>query len=178
MSSTNLDFAGLSQISNAFLEDHKKLKGLLKNLLRFVRQHPLADVPQSHISHINWNFERHIYLEEKAAFIYCEMNDPNDRKDQGKLMRDHDVIIQNMQRFIHNPLSFNQDEIDEMFQFLEKHIKWVSNNIYRRFDENLNPEERNYIIKELTKDLEHGFYPLNKLREKFVPIPQLEPITE
>lgn len=164
------------QIFDLFLHDHKKLANMLKDLLKYLQRHPLANIPQISLKHLVWQFQRHIYLEEKALFLFCELKNELNSHDNHNLLYEHDKIIKLLDGIIKNPpdLLVKLEEFDNV---IKNHVKWETEGVYLKFDEKLSPHEKNYIIKELNHTSEQGFYPIKKLREKLTEIPSFECIS-
>ncbi len=145
-----------------FLKDHEALKSIISTW----DSYGVSNNLEHRFKELKWQFERHFYLEEKAMFT-LEKTHNWIKIVSPMIIKAHKEIMETFDR----EAPKNPDEMHEYLREIEKklepHFLFEKQDFYSVISENLEPELVHKVLKEIRKNANQGFYPLEKLREYY-----------
>jgi hypothetical protein len=151
-------------ISHFLIDDHKTIVELISELEREWHKEWHENVP-SILKKLRWELERHMYLEEKALFLYCELLDEFNEEFRSKLQKDHDWLLDQIKNFENHISILKDDFFDNLKDKLQGHIEFEIDQFYRKLDEISTPKHTEQIINAITQAIQAGFFPLDQIRK-------------
>ncbi len=137
-------------ISEVMARDHDKIVKLLNDLCECI------DLDKQNLKKVfeifKWELEKHLFTEEKVIFTSYEPEDFEEGyKMVTQLMLDHDKIhkqLKGMKKIIKKDKVCNFQEFKEIFL---KHKNFEDEQVYPRFDQELDESTKEMIIKRINE---------------------------
>ena len=99
-----------------------------------------------------WELEKHIFLEEKAIFSFCQKCYVGENKVTdmaGDMVETHDLILENLND-LENKLAVGDDfDTSELKKLLNEHEQDEDKNLYPVLDERLDSLHKKIVIKKI-----------------------------
>jgi hypothetical protein len=99
-----------------------------------------------------WHLEKHIFIEEKAIFIYYHKRNDDDIKKFEKLSNEHTVILDLLDKILKDSFPKGNINFNKLKHLLSNHKKFEEKNIYPQLDKEISDFEKSKIIKKI-KDI-------------------------
>jgi hypothetical protein len=153
----------MGDISQIFLEDHKKILETITHFKQLVEKRDETALPDFQ-KKLRWECERHFYIEEKALYIYREVDEEFDDIFQERLIREHDQLLNLLSKIELKP---TLTKIKTLIKIINLHVAFESQFFYTQLEQNLSEQHRKSILKHITQATTLGFFPLTRLREYY-----------
>jgi len=132
-----------NSILELMIKDHKKIVEILDEVEKDGYQNFDA------FCRFKWHLEKHIFIEEKAIFIYYHKSGDNEINKFEKLSNDHTVILDLLDKIIKDSFPKGNINFHKLKHLLYNHKKFEENNIYPQLDKDINDFEKSKIIKKI-----------------------------
>ena len=94
-----------------------------------------------------WEFEKHIFIEEKAIFKFFNLSKNDDYFDVvPNLIKEHDIILETLNEIENNLVIKGSDDTHRFKELLAKHKNFEEETIYPKLDKELNDSQKNSIF--------------------------------
>jgi Hemerythrin HHE cation binding domain len=143
-------------------QDHDHIGNLMRKFAAMQSNDMGTDI--SLLQEIKWAILKHIYLEEKMLFNFCDMTEEFDFNYINELLQEHDKIMDLLKGFENNKETESYN-IQPLFELIEKHKITEIEKYYNKMDEFLDESQKSTVIVGIHKPASSGFYPIEKLRE-------------
>ncbi|MBD3353088.1 MAG: hypothetical protein GF364_16525 [Candidatus Lokiarchaeota archaeon] len=160
---------------NELLEDHRDIlqsTTILNDPKVFKKKYGLRKLIE-----IKHKLERHIYLEEKAVFLYTDLSDKLPKKILDKFTEQHKRLLVEINEAIKHAKTNKFYELDNFINISKEHINSEVETIYKGINECLDKDDRSRILKLINEDAILGYYPLDELREYIKKVKEKVPRT-
>ncbi len=141
----------MNKVLDVMLKDHLRLLTLLTQFEREDIEN--LDLKYSKFKDLEWNLEKHFFIEEKVIFLYLTPNISTVREENLyiELAKQHTRIknqLKEVEKDIKNKIKPNVLEIRDL---LIGHQKYEEKLIYPKLDENLNEQQKNIIFEKISE---------------------------
>jgi hemerythrin-like domain-containing protein len=153
----------MDSITQKLTQDHKEIIEMLNVIIAMAND---QEDFIKHIQKIRWRLNKHMYLEEKAVFSYCQIMIQFNKSHIQILLSEHDQLLSQIAAI--EKLTNEQQIKDKITIFLQKikeHVDFEITNFYYLIDKNLITEDKQKMLHMIAKDFNLGFYPIQKIRE-------------
>jgi len=150
-------------IQSIFAKDHHEIAEELDHLDALSSKTSEDFLPE--YKKFRWHLQKHFFLEEKALWIYCDMEKKFNQEMITDLLNDHDFLIEFYNRIAIVDQTERKTILSEFIQKIREHVKYETENFYQVLDEELESTEKSSVIEAIMKDGKLGFYPIHKIRE-------------
>jgi len=132
-------------ITNLMMKSHNKLEKLLDKLKVSTQRD--FELTSELFDEFKWEFEKHIFTEEKAIFKFFNFSKDEDHFDVvPNLIKEHDALLE-MLNEVENDLSIKDHlDISGFKNLLIKHKNFEEETIYPKLDDELNDSQKNSIF--------------------------------
>ena len=132
-------------ITNLMMMSHDKLEKLLDRLQASMQRD--FKLTSELFDEFKWEFEKHIFTEEKAIFKFFNFSKDEDHFDiVPNLIKEHDVLLA-MLNEAENDLAIKDNiNVSEFKNLLIKHKNFEEKTIYSQLDQELNDSQKNSIL--------------------------------
>ena len=132
-------------ITSLMIKSHNKLEKLLDKLKVSTQRD--FELTSELFDEFKWEFEKHIFTEEKAIFKFFNFSKDEDHFDVvPNLIKEHDALLE-MLNEVENDLSIKDHlDISGFKNLLIKHKNFEEETIYPKLDDELNDSQKNSIF--------------------------------
>lgn len=127
-------------------QDHLDIESLIDTLNESLEDS--YDLMKKHFERFEWKLEKHLFVEEKAIFIFYEPDDIQ----QGfqmlpTLMKQHNYIINELNRMRKEVVKGKSPlGLDELKLFIMKHRNYEERDVYPKLQETLTSEQKKQVV--------------------------------
>ena len=132
-----------NSIFELMIKDHKKIIKLLDEVEK--GGYPNFDA----FCRFKWHLEKHIFLEEKAIFIYYHKTSDDEINIYEKLSNEHTIILNLLDKILKDSFPKGNINYHKLKHLLSSHKKFEEKNIYPKFDKEISDFEKSKIIKKI-----------------------------
>ncbi len=122
-------------ITRLMVEHHGKLSNMLEE----------QDGSYEKFDRFKWELEKHLFMEEKAIFIYWDPDDPKDKAVVPDLIDEHSKILKLMKELERETKRDQNIDIGELKALLLKHRDFEDAEFYPRLDRELDQGQKKII---------------------------------
>jgi hypothetical protein len=134
-------------VKNSILElmvkDHKKIVESLDEVEK--DNYPNFEA----FSRFKWHLEKHIFIEEKAIFIYYHKRNDDDIYKFEKLSNEHTVILDLLEKILKDSFPKGNINFNKLKHLLSNHKKFEEKTIYPQLDKEISDFEKSKIIQKI-----------------------------
>jgi hemerythrin superfamily protein len=139
--------------SNTILEmmlgDHALIESFLINFKDNLSKG--IELVEKSFDEFNWALEKHMFVEEKVMFKFCDSLTSEICKIVQGLTKDHDSMLE-MLNEIRNMLVINKEiDISNFQEFLMDHKRIEETTLYPKLDQILNKEQKEIMIAQINE---------------------------
>lgn len=132
-----------NSILELMIKDHKKIVEILDEVEK--DGYPNFDA----FCRFKWHLEKHIFIEEKAIFIYNHKGSDNEINKFEKLSKEHTVILDLLDKILKDSFPKGNINYHKLKHLLSNHKKFEENDIYPQLDKDISNFEKSKIIKKI-----------------------------
>ena len=132
-----------NSILELMIKDHKKIVEILDEVEK--NGYPNFDA----FCRFKWHLEKHIFIEEKAIFIYNHKGSDNEINKFEKLSKEHTVILDLLDKILKDSFPKGNINYHKLKHLLTNHKKFEENDIYPQLDKDISNFEKSKIIKKI-----------------------------
>jgi len=134
-----------NSIMGLMLKDHEKIIDYLNKVEE--SGHPDIEA----FLKFEWHLKKHIFIEEKAIFIYYQyINDSDAEKIFNKLSKEHTVIMNLLDKILKESFPRGNINFKKLKKILAVHKKFEENEIYPKMEDKLDEKNKQEIIDKIT----------------------------
>ena len=102
------------------------------------------------LDNFQWEFEKHIFGEEKVIFRLCKQQEPEICELVKKMEGEHTVMLNILEELKKSDLTVeNEAKAKKFYDFLVRHREVEENELYPRMDQELSDEVKEDIISRI-----------------------------
>ena len=139
----------MEEISDLMRKNHYRIEQLLKEFKTIYEKNPKLRF--SSFDKFKWELEKHLFIEEKAIFIFYSPKDAEDFDTIPNLVQEHRKMLELLNKIENNLKSKNVD-ISELLKLLIKHRNFEDGTLYPKLDRELEDSKKKIIIERLTEN--------------------------
>ena len=139
----------MEEISDLMRKNHYRIEQLLKEFKTIYEKNPKLIF--SSFDKFKWELEKHLFIEEKAIFIFYSPKDSEDFDTIPNLVQEHRKMLELLNKIENNLKSKNVD-ISELLKLLIKHRNFEDGTLYPKLDRELEDSKKKIIIERLTEN--------------------------
>ena len=132
-----------NSILELMIKDHKKIVEILDEVEK--NGYPNFDA----FCRFKWHLEKHIFIEEKAIFIYNHKGSDNEINKFEKLSKEHTVILDLLDKILKDSFPKGNINYHKLKHLLSNHKKFEENDIYPQLDKDISNFEKSKIINKI-----------------------------
>jgi hypothetical protein len=156
------DETEIESVSAHLLKDHSVILSDLDSF-KWIRQSD-RDEWARRVKEVKFSLSRHLYLEEKAVFMYCELINLINTDVTSRIFTDHDILLTQLE-IIEAENEKDSTKIKKFTLFFKKHIKFEEHEFYPLLDQNITERNKIKFIQFMQKDRKLGYFPIQQMRE-------------
>jgi iron-sulfur cluster repair protein YtfE (RIC family) len=136
-------------ILEIMLDDH----ALIEVLLIAFRDNLGKDIEsiEESFDKFRWELEKHIFVEEKVIFKFCNLPESEICKTVNNLVKDHDNMLAMLNEVQNDLVTKNETDISKFQELLKTHRKIEEEVLYPRLDQILDKEQKEIIIARINE---------------------------
>ena len=139
----------MEEIPDLMKKNHYRIEQLLKEFKTIYEKNPKLIF--SSFDKFKWELEKHLFIEEKAIFIFYSPKDAEDFDTIPNLVQEHRKMLELLNKIENNLKSKNVD-ISELLKLLIKHRNFEDGTLYPKLDRELEDSKKKIIIERLTEN--------------------------
>ena len=143
----------MEEISDLMRKNHYRIEQLLKEFKTIYEKNPKLIF--SSFDKFKWELEKHLFIEEKAIFIFYSPKDSEDFDTIPNLVQEHRKMLELLNK-IENNLKDKNVDISELLKLLIKHRNFEDGTLYPKLDRELEDSKKKIIIERLTENFPIG----------------------
>ena len=138
-----------NEISNLMVEHH----ALIEALLVVFKDSLGKDIKytENSFDEFMWEFEKHIFIEEKAIFKFCASLESEICKITQNLVKEHDKMLEMLNEVKNDLVTKNQADISKFQELLVSHREIEEKDLYPDLDQMLDKAQKEMIVARINE---------------------------
>jgi hypothetical protein len=132
-----------NSIFELMIKDHKKIIKLLDEVEKD------GYLNFDAFCRFKWHLEKHIFIEEKAIFIYHHRANDDEINIYEKLSNEHTIILNLLDKILKDSFPKGNINYHKLKHLLFSHKKFEEKNIYPKFDKEISDFEKSKILNKI-----------------------------
>jgi len=134
------------ELTELMIKDHKDIIYCLNKINKSIEDPELA---AELFDKFKWEFEKHIFVEEKAIFTFFNPDIKEDYKDIPYILEEHTTLLEMLMNLEKDIINKKDIDISKFKKLLEQHKNFEENSLYPKLDRSLDKSQKSIIIKRI-----------------------------